>query len=371
MLRKFIVSNFKSFEKDFVLDLTESNGYEFNPECVKNQIVNNAVIYGRNGVGKSNLALAIFDIIEHLTDKNKEEDKYKNYLNSYNKSKTAKFYYEFLIDSIIVGYEYIKSDYKTLIFEKLSINGKEVIRFDRENDNNQFTVQLKGAETLNTTIKDNQLSVVKYIKNNTVLEENQENKTFSKWLEFIDKMLYFRSLEDRIYLGSDSEHRLLGNEIIEKNNVQDFEFFLNEAGIECKLSVVKEFNKKTLVFDFDGKKIPFFEIASTGTSSLTLFYFWYQSIRNSNVSFLFIDEFDAFYHHELSAMIVRKLKQSGVQFILSTHNTSIMTNDLFRPDCCFLMHKNKINPLSKCTTKELREAHNLEKMYKAGTFNGN
>ena len=84
---------------------------------------------------------------------------------------------------------------------------------------------------------------------------------------------------------------------------------------------------------------------------------------------MFIDEFDAFYHHDLSAMVVERLKETGVQFILTTHNTSIISNDLLRPDCYFLMNKKKIQSLSKSTEKELREAHNIEKMYKAGAFN--
>ena len=84
---------------------------------------------------------------------------------------------------------------------------------------------------------------------------------------------------------------------------------------------------------------------------------------------MFIDEFDAFYHHDLSKMIVETLKEIGVQFILTTHNTSILSNDLLRPDCYFLLNKKKIKSLSNSTDKELREAHNIEKMYKAGAFN--
>ncbi len=56
------------------------------------------------------------------------------------------------------------------------------------------------------------------------------------------------------------------------------------------------------------------------------------------------------------------------QVILTTHNTSLMSNDLLRPDCYFLMYKDKINPLSELTDKELRLAHNIEKMYRAGAF---
>jgi AAA15 family ATPase/GTPase len=370
MLRKFRVSNFKSFENNFELDLTGVNGYEFNKECIKEGIVNNALIYGHNGVGKSNLALAIFDIIEHLTDKNRDDRVYRNYLNANSNLSFAEFYYEFLINSRVVTYEYKKTDYKTIIYEKFTIDNEELAFFDRNKGLNA-TIKFKGAETLKTEIENNELSLLKYIKNNTELERNQTNATFSDFFKFIDSMLYFRSLQqDRIYLGLEDGSRDMLENIIEKDNVSHFEEFLNKAGIECKLSIVNKIdNKRTLAFNFNEKNVPFADIASTGTMTLMLFYYWFQRIREkSKVSFLFIDEFDAFYHHELSALVVEKLKESGVQFILTTHNVSIITNDILRPDCYFLMNKQKIRSLSKCTKKELREAHNIEKMYKANAF---
>lgn len=372
MLTKFKVSNFKSFNQDFVFDLTETNGYNFNKESIKNGIVNNALIYGHNGVGKSNLGLALFDIIEHLTDQNKNEKEYQVYLNAYNKSKFAEFHYEFLINSERVIYEYRKSDYKTIIFEKFSINDEDFVVIDRTKDNNAI-IKFKGAETLKTEIENNELSILKYIKNNTVLEQNSTNKTFMDFFKFIEGMLFFRSLRSNMFLGLEAGGgRNLFEDIIEKKNVKDFERFLIEAGIECKLKVIKELDKKILAFDFNSNYIPFDKVASHGTSALTLFYFWFQRIREkSKVTFLFIDEFDAFYHHELSALIVKELRNTKVQFILTTHNTTIITNDLLRPDCYFLMNKNLIRSMSKSTPKELREAHNIEKMYKAGTFDVN
>lgn len=369
MLRKFKVSNFKCFNENFEFDLTGTSGYEFNKECVKNGIVNSALIYGHNGVGKSNLALAIFDIIEHLTDKNRDETAYQNYLNAYNKSKCAEFYYEFFIDSKIITYEYKKTDYKSIVYERFTIGGEELVLFDR-NVGSNFTVNFKGAETLKTEINNSELSVLKYIKSNTELENNPVNEIFNHFFEFINKMLFFRSLQqDRIYMRLMDGSKNIIEDIIEKGNEKDFEAFLNEAGVECELEVVEELDKKTLVFNFNGKMLSFINIMSTGTSALTLFYYWFQTIKEeSKVSFLFIDEFDAFYHHELSALIVKKLKETGVQFVLTTHNTSILSNDLLRPDCYFLMNKNIIKSLSKCTQKELREAHNLEKMYKANAF---
>ena len=368
MLKKIRVSNFKSFDKDFELNLSETNGYEFNKESIKNGLVNNSLIYGHNGVGKSNLGLAIFDIIGHLTDKNINEVLYQPYLNAINGGPFAHFIYEFLFDTDTVIYEYKKTSVKTTQFERLEINGIELASIDRTKSD-RATIKLKGAETLNSELTNKDLSLIKYIKSNSQLIDNKENSIFYLFYNFLESMLFFRSLDQNIYLGLETGSGGIQEDIISKGNVKDLEIFLNRAGIKCKLTIDKEIDKDVIAFDFNGKTISFYQIASTGTKSLTLFYYWLQRLREkSKVSFLFIDEFDAFYHHELSAIIVNELKKTDIQFILTSHNTSIITNDLLRPDCYFLMTNNKIRSLSKSTPKELREAHNIEKMYKAGSF---
>ena len=85
-------------------------------------------------------------------------------------------------------------------------------------------------------------------------------------------------------------------------------------------------------------------------------------------SFIFIDEFDAFYHFELSYFIIERLKSYGCQVLLTTHNTSIFTNDLLRPDCYYICSKDKIVNAHNATLKEIRFGHNLEKLYRGGTF---
>lgn len=370
MLRKFKVSNFKCFENDFELDFTQTRGYEFNTECVKDSTVNNAIIYGHNGVGKSNLTLAIFDIIEHLTDKEKNPKLYVNYLNANSTSKYALFRYEFLIDSKEVVYEYKKSNYTTILCEQLYVDGNLVIEFDRENCS-QAIISLPGTENLNKEIKNTELSVIKYVKNNSELIDDEVNTIFKSFYEFADKMLFFRSLEFNAYLGLQAGQNDCLIEIIENDNIKEFEEFLNDCEIECKLKVLEDAsNNKSIYFDFENKPLHFSTVASTGTKSLALFFYWYQKIKENNkVSFLMIDEFDAFYHNEVAIAIVEKLKSTGIQFILTSHNLSIMTNDLLRPDCYFSMNKSDIKSFANLTTKELRVVHNLEKMYKAGKFN--
>jgi AAA15 family ATPase/GTPase len=117
--------------------------------------------------------------------------------------------------------------------------------------------------------------------------------------------------------------------------------------------------------------IDFYDNCSTGMKSLTVLFYWLQNaIFNENPpSFVFIDEFDAFYHQRLSEYVVNVIKKiNNCQFILTTHDTGVMSNDIMRPDCLFLMHKDKVESLSSLTDKELRFAHNIEKMYRAGAF---
>lgn len=71
MLKKFSVSNFKCFNKRITFDLSDPANYSFNQQVIQDGIKAKGIIYGANGSGKSNFALAIFDIVLHLTDKEK------------------------------------------------------------------------------------------------------------------------------------------------------------------------------------------------------------------------------------------------------------------------------------------------------------
>lgn len=81
-----------------------------------------------------------------------------------------------------------------------------------------------------------------------------------------------------------------------------------------------------------------------------------------------IDEFDAFYHFDLSYKVCEKLFSMQNQIFVTSHNTFLMTNDLLRPDCYFIINGNQIKPLNQCTDKEIREGNNIEKMYRGNAF---
>jgi len=286
MLAKFEVTNFKNFDKKFTLDFTDTNAFAFNKECVKEGIVNKALIYGQNGSGKSNLGFAIFDLILHLTDKESNALEYVfNYSNASNSSDIVEFKYTFKFDDDTVCYEYGKTDFESLLYEKVSINENEYASIDRR-DGSIATINAKGAETLKKDMGDSKISVLSYLKKNAVLEENAENSCFFQFIDFINRMLFFRSLSDNKYLGLQKGRTQCLADIIARDNVDDFESFLNEAGVKCNLKAIA--GDETLYFDFNGKLIPFEEIASQGTQSLALFYYWYQTLKKLKAFHLFL-----------------------------------------------------------------------------------
>lgn len=76
MLKKFTVENFKGFQNKLTLDL-EADNYGFNPEVTENSCISKEIIYGVNSSGKSNLGLALLDII--ITERQKLMHRYDFY----------------------------------------------------------------------------------------------------------------------------------------------------------------------------------------------------------------------------------------------------------------------------------------------------
>ena len=369
MLIEFKVEGFKNFEKELVFDLSKTRNYNFSENAIKDGIVKTGLVYGINGSGKSNLGLAIFDIILHLTDKEKTINLYDYYLNLTNSNTMAKFYYKFKFGNDILEYEYQKDKPQNLVSEVVKINNKLISEYDYLT--NKFNLNLEGTENLNKNLNGNNISFIKYINNNINPEIDSElfkiKKIIEKFINFVDNMLFFASLDGNFYQGFKKGTENLHEIILSKGKLKDFENFLKEAGIFYKLIEKKIGKDRRIYCKFKSGEVDFFEIASKGTCSLTLFYSWLISL--DKVSFVFIDEFDAFYHVDLAKRVVEELLKLNIQAILTTHDTTIMTNDLLRPDCYFVLSEGKIKSLPDLTEKELRQAHNLEKMYRAGAFN--
>lgn len=364
MLAKFSVKNYRGFAKKIEWDLSKPSNYEFNQFAIKDGIIKNGIIYGPNGSGKTNFGLAIFDIVNHLSQKWKRPGYYDNFVYAGKTDVLVEFEYEFLFDSAHLVYTYEKNHLGVLSKEKLVANSE--VLFER-NENGLFIEKFKISEQIKAELANNAngVSIVNFIISSYPLDESHYLIQLKR---FVDSMLWYRSLEDRGFIGIENSSGSIDEYIIRNNLVKDFETFIKEISGQPFKIAEPDPSDKRLFYVVEDTRLPFIgDYISTGTSTLKLFFYWYKHIEQC--SFVLIDEFDAFYHFDLSWNVCKLLFSSDCQSFVTTHNTLLMTNDMLRPDCNFIIKNNTIESLTNLTDKELRLGHNIEKLYRGGAFN--
>lgn len=366
MLTKFAVTNYRGFKDRIEWDLSNPSNYSFNTDAVKNGVVKNGIVYGPNGSGKSNLGLAVFDIANHLSHKWKKPDYYLNFTCARNHQSPVAFEYTFDFDGHCLVYSYSKVAKELMgeiADEKLVLDGNPLIT--KSGDELIVADEFGLTDVAKQNLKDsaNNISIVNYLLGSVPLTKNH---VLLKLRDFVENMLFFRSLDNREFIGFKEGGSNIEEYIINNGLTEDFASFLKEtSGQEYDFATPVQ-GDNMLHCQMGGVRIPFLMVASTGTRNLELQYYWLKEMVNA--SFVFIDEFDAFYHHELSYAISRRLFEGNHQVFLTTHDTFLLTNDLLRPDCFFILKDNKIKALCDLTNKEIRFGHNLEKLYRGGTF---
>ncbi len=364
MLAKFAVKNFRGFRDRIEIDLTRHSNYTFNSFAIKDGIIKNGILYGPNGSGKTNFSLAIFDIVNHLSQKWKKPDYYFNFTYAGNRNLVVDFEYTFIFNGQTVEYCYGKDTMGVLRYEQMSVDGKQVFkRADRKLKIDETEFPMGDAVKKNLADNANNVSIVNFLVTSYPLAGDNYLLRMSN---FVNGMLWFRCLETREFIGLENNSTLLDEFIIRNKHVGEFERFLKEvSGQQFKFAAPAP-GDKNLFCEVGGKKILFDPIISTGTQALELLFYWIKRMKDA--TFVFIDEFDAFYHFKLSYEVCRLLFKLDCQVFTSSHNTYLMTNDLLRPDCNFIVHDNKIKALCDCTDKELRFGHNIEKLFRGDTF---
>lgn len=366
MLKRFEVTNYKNFKDTFILDFSDVREYKFNADCIKNDLINNAIIYGKNAKGKTNLGYALLDIRHTIWDDSiYYRTSNKDYLNADSDKDYAEFKYTFDFNGKIVKYEYKKSDSKTIIEETLSID-EQLIYFYKPSGilKIEGNLNLIHAETLNWEFNSEEISALRYIINNTP----QPDDSIIRNLAYFTKRMFMVRPE----MYNKNIYEIAINEIIEKNLIKEYEDFLNDNDIECNLEKKSSMTGEDKLYFKHINSIPLIENSSSGTIALTVYYYYYHfynEIQNKSNLFIYFDEFDAFYHYELSEKIIRMMiNKQNCQSVFTTHNTNLLSNSIMRPDCFFIITDNRITNLASATDRELREGHNLEKLYKSGEF---
>lgn len=377
MLRKFTLENYKNFKDEITVDFGVTAGYQFSTDCITDGIISKMLIYGRNATGKTNLGKALTDIYISIFSGVQYLDN-GNILNGDSSEDSASFTYEFCFDNRELLYRYARLFNEELKFEELIIDGKIIFKCNFENKEFEFS-NLKhiNAETANTDrylqsingagdgeIRESRLPFLRWLINNVALSNDS---VLMKLNDYIRRMIIITTGNT---LSLNTKNDTFFRSLEDSDKLKDLEDFLNEMGIECRL-VLKRLpdGNKELYFKHE-RLVPFYGTASSGTLALVDLYRRLIP-ANRTPSFIYLDEFDAFYHYEMAEKVINffKKKYSKCQIIMTSHNTNLITNRLMRPDCLFILSgEGTLTALCNATKRELREGHNLEKMYISGEF---
>lgn len=379
MLKKFALRNYKNFEKDIIIDFHDIAGYQFSMDCIADGMISKMLIYGRNATGKTNLGKALLDIVSTLLGYRHLNEGV--FLNADSTEDYASFLYAFRFGESEVIYQYSKFSNQELREEELIIDGKSIFKcnffekkyeFDKLKYIDAETViverylqSMESGETSEEIIEP-KLPFMRWIISNTALKSDS---LLLKLTDYVRRMVMLTVSNTMIY----RPRRMYDNffeSLEEPEALENFEEFLNMMGIDCKLVLQKLPDGQRELYFSHNKLVPFYDNASSGTLALVNLYRRFIAVGKT-ASFMYLDEFDAFYHYEMAENVIKFLKKKfpKCQIIMTSHNTNLMTNRLMRPDCLFILSRSgSLTALCNATLRELREGHNLEKMYISGEF---
>lgn len=368
MIKLFSVTNFKNFRDTCTLDLSRIRDYSFNTHLIKNNLVNKALLYGKNGSGKSNLGFALMDITTHLTDNLRNPNNYLFSLNGDCASKTMRFRYEFDFNGKEVVYEYEKNENMVLMEERIYVSDELVFSYDySSNKMDNHLPELDGLNRQALLTRNMNNSVIKSIYGFSAnLPEDSPIRLIN---EFASGMLWFRSLGSYEFMGTTNTIENVDQYLASDPEVlKGLQSFLSDCGLSYELHAISDISGKRVYAHFANQDYPFFSIASTGTKSLCLFFYWMDKMKE-HLKFLFLDEYDAFYHFNLSQGILRRVNSDpSFQAILTTHNPYLADNAIMRPDCYLNIKNGKIRSFADSTNRIIREGNSLERMVLSDSF---
>lgn len=369
VLKSFSVSGVRNFNEKVTLNLSETREYRFNESNITNGIISNALIIGRNASGKTNLGVALGDIVYNFIQTSYTGDaaslpEDNLYINADSKDGMAKFCYEFQFGGDQIVYAYEKDAPFSLKQESLFCNNDLVFDYNNASRtmNRLGDMSLVGAEHLNWVDTDSVTSILAYITN---FVPSNRLGVLRKLRKYVSGMRMLRSERNR---NIDSRNAIL-TRIIEADMVGQFEEYLQHFRIDAKLQVAsRPDGLESVYFSHSERLIPFAEGCSSGTETLLRLFSALE--MQTTPSFIYLDEFDAFCHYELAESLISYFSgKTNVQTLCSTHNTSLVKNASMRPDCVFQITPTGIRSLADSTERTIRMANNVEKLLRGGEFN--
>lgn len=364
MLLQFSVKNFRSFEKEGVLnliagkgsELKDSNTFEFSSH---QRLIRSAVIYGPNAGGKSNLVKAIYFLQQFvLLSSTAYQEKQKIPLHSFRlNTKSCVEPSEFSIDFVCND---IRFTYLVALNEDQVIN-EELYAYPKNYRQTWFTRKwnpstmtykwyqgpsFKGEHKLwEQMTRSNALYL------STAVQFNSEQlKPIFLWFRDQLVILLKNGPSNEIYFNPELTFQYLKD----PKTASWIHKFMECADIgiehfqviEEESPPVKRISVKTQHKMIDSHQEVLFDLfldESDGTQRLfSQAGGWLKALREGLV--LFVDELDLHLHPNIVRYLIElfhnpKTNQKNAQLVFTTHDTSLLDSDLFRRDQVWFIQK--------------------------------
>lgn len=333
MLTKIVIKN-NLWTLDFDLKSTYRNveiKNFFDQRLIKSNYVNKGLIYGEMGSGKTTLLKTI------------------SFLNRN-------------VDFLLFSHLYPFTFWKITYF--FNFDGNEVIYQkeikDCENEPNliheklkieDFLLEEENGFNLINFIDKIELGLISSISKNLDNEEFIKNKKAShlikdQFLPFVNNICLLET--------KDSFFQNKYNELLELKTLYEKQW--NDYLLKNEMKFL--INKDLMILT--GGEMELF--------CILMKCFEYEVLKKEN-GLLLIDNLGKNLSFDKTLWIFEKLKSiSNMQLLATTNQTFLMSNEETQPDCVFILKDQKIKSLNNLTIRELRFAHNIERLYRAGHF---
>lgn len=372
MLSKVRFKNFKSFQKETVIDFAPSRIEYLSEENVRDGVLKGIAFFGANASGKTNALFAITVLLDLLFKDGPIITPDSFCL--FSKERKMLFEYTFLFgkDELVYSFEYDRE--KGFTKEVLETNGECLL--DRT---------LTSAKSFITENQDyDEIDVRSLFIRSIYFNTHFAGKPLlMEWFAYLKNSIYFNPVRQYVQLISfdpKNNNEVFLEPYLAQHGTGEINAFLAECGFPFAVEysspsgafpIPTPFQMRLKVIREGMNPVPFY-LESMGSQMLLGFLPAFLTVVKQG-GILAIDEFSSGLHNDLEELLVSyffRHCQAG-QLVFVSHSTNLLKTSLLRPDQVYSVEFDQDGSyLSKFSDYGMRESQNMEKMYLAGAFGG-
>jgi uncharacterized protein len=407
MLINFKIKNFRSIKDEIILDMQATKDKTSKEQAVfevgKIAFLKSAAIYGPNASGKSNIlkAFAVFHkmILESMLRSNMNIDLPNEYfkLNSETENKPSFFEMKFLISDTVFVYGFEINKKKVCAEWLKQEKGNKILfeRIEQEIRSNKNYFQEATAALKKQTAErvlflsilaanNGEISkrIVDFVHKINIISGAQRGNTLDfSFGQFLNNLKISERMKEFVLKADFGVVDIKANEkMILAKQIQNIPDKFKEALFK-EDSKIAERSLKFLHKKYNNNKeeagnepLDFFAEESDGTQQMfALSAPFIDTLENGKV--LFIDEIDASLHPLLCQYLIslfnsKEKNTKNAQLIFTTHDISLLKEELLRRDQIYFTDKNKIGSTELFSLSDISERKGVDfaKRYLEGRY---